>query len=196
MVLGITGGSGCGTTTVGRLLEARGFYFIDADRVYHELLAGDEALRADLTARFGGGIVKDGAIDRRALAKIVFSDAAALTALNDITHAVIIRKVSELIGGCGKAHVAVEAVALIESGMGKLCDAVVGVLCDDATRLRRSVERDAISEDEARARIAAQKNSAFFIDHCDYILLNDRTQEELSEAVDALLQAIGSPQTP
>ena len=191
MLLGITGGSGCGTTTVGRLLEEKGFYFIDADKVYHELLARDEALRARLTTRFGETVVRDGSIDRRALAEIVFSDSRALADLNDITHEVIIRRVKELIGGCGKAHAAVEAIALIESGMGEMCDAVVGVLCDEATRLRRITDRDSITEAEAKARIAAQKDSAFYIDHCDYILLNNGSREELADAVEALVEALG-----
>ena len=200
MILGITGGSGCGTTTVGHLLEQYGFYFVDADSVYHELLTGDSALKERLVFRFGSDIVRNGEIDRRALATIVFSDPQALKDLNELTHAVIIQAVSDRVHASGKPNAAIEAIALIESGMAQLCDAVVGVLCGREERLHRIMQRDSRTEAEAAARIDAQQDDAFFIDHCDYILLNDRTPEELREAVHALVQAIGcepasNPQT-
>lgn len=193
MILGITGGSGCGTTTVGHLLEAHGFFFLDADRVYHELLEHDEALQQTLIRRFGDGIVKQGTICRRALAKIVFSDPQALSDLNAITHAVIQQAVAERIHTCGKENAAVEAIALFESGMNQQCDAVVGVLCERKERIRRIQMRDGLTENEAAARIDAQPDDTFFIDRCDYILLNDRTTAELEEAVHALVQALEAP---
>lgn len=193
MILGITGGSGCGTTTVGHLLEQHGFFFLDADCVYHELLEHDDALQKMLIQRFGTGIVQQGVIQRRALAKIVFSDEQALADLNAITHSVIRQAVAERIRTCGKENAAVEAIALFESGMSQQCDAVVGVLCERDERIRRICMRDNLTEEEAAARIDAQPEDSFFMDRCDYILLNDRTPAELEEAVDALVQALKAP---
>jgi dephospho-CoA kinase len=190
MLLGITGGSGCGTSTVGHLLEEYGFFFVDADRVYRELLAADAALQTALTQRFGEQIRSDAGIDRKALAAIVFSDPAALADLNRITHAAIIAEVDRRIAASAAENAAVEAIALIESGMADSCDAVVSVLCDYETRLKRIMDRDGLPEVAARARLDAQQTDAFFIDHSDYVLTNQGTPEELKLQVAALLSAL------
>ena len=190
MLLGLTGGSGCGTSTAGAFLEAAGFYFIDADKVYRELLTDDPSLRNALTDRFGTQILRDGAVDRKSLAAIVFADAAALADLNKITHAAIIAEVDRRIASSGAKNAAVEAIALIESGMADSCDAVVSVLSNYDVRLQRIMERDGLSEAAARARLDAQKPDEFFIDNCDYVLNNNGSLSELEQGVQTLLQVL------
>ncbi len=190
MLLGITGGSGCGTSTVGALLEKRGFYFVDADQVYRELLAEDHVLQQALASRFGDSILRDGTVDRKALAAIVFSDSAALADLNRITHAAIIAEVDRRIADANEQHAAVEAIALIESGMADSCDAVVSVLCGFESRLARIMARDGLAEDAARARLNAQKADSFFIDNSDYVLTNDGSLQELEKQVALMLAAL------
>lgn len=190
MLLGITGGSGCGTSTVGALLEKHGFYFVDADRVYRELLAEDRTLQQELASRFGEAILQDGTVDRKALAAIVFSDADALADLNRITHAAIIAEVDRRIAAAPEKHAAVEAIALIESGMADSCDAVVSVLCGFETRLARIMARDGLTEDAARARLNAQKADPFFIDNSDYVLTNDGSLQDLEKQVELMLAAL------
>lgn len=190
MLLGITGGSGCGTSTVGALLEKHGFYFVDADRVYRELLAEDRTLQQALASRFGEAILQGGTVDRKALAAIVFSDADALADLNRITHTAIIAEVDRRIAAAPEKHAAVEAIALIESGMADSCDAVVSVLCGFETRLARIMARDGLTEDAARARLNAQKADPFFIDNSDYVLTNDGSLQDLEKQVDLMLAAL------
>ena len=190
MLLGITGGSGCGTSTVGALLEKHGFYFVDADRVYRELLAEDRVLQQALASRFGDTILQDGAVDRKALAAIVFSDPVALNDLNRITHAAIIAEVERRIAAADEQHAAVEAIALIESGMADSCDAVVSVLCGYETRLARIMARDGLTEDAARARLNAQKTDDFFIENSDYVLTNDGSLQELEKQIALLLASL------
>ncbi len=190
MLLGITGGSGCGTSTVGALLEKHGFYFVDADRVYRELLAADHALQQALASRFGDVILRDGTVDRKALAAIVFADPAALADLNRITHSAIIAEVDRRIAAADAKYAAVEAIALIESGMADSCDAVVSVLCGFETRLARIMARDGLTEDAARARLNAQKADIFFIDNSDYVLTNDGSLQDLEKQVALLLASL------
>lgn len=190
MILGITGGSGCGTTTVGLMLREKGFCFIDADAVYHELLEHDESLRIRLTVRFGHGILSDGKINRRALAAIVFSDEDALADLNTITHGVIVEEIARRLRELNGRNAAVEAIALFESGLAELCDASVSVLCDREVRIRRITARDSITEVEAASRVDAQKDDSYFIDNSDYILLNNGTEAELRSALEHLLTAL------
>ena len=190
MLLGLTGGSGCGTSTAGAVLEKAGFYFVDADQVYRELLTDDPSLRNALTERFGMQILRDGVVDRKALAAIVFADAAALADLNKITHTAIIAEVDRRIASSGAKNAAVEAIALIESGMADSCDAVVSVLSNYDVRLQRIMARDGLSEEAARARLDAQKPDEFFIDNSDYVLNNNGSLSELEQGVQTLLQAL------
>ena len=190
MLLGLTGGSGCGTSTAGAVLEKAGFYFVDADQVYRELLTDDPSLRNALTERFGMQILRDGVVDRKALAAIVFADAAALADLNKITHTAIIAEVDRRIALSGAKNAAVEAIALIESGMADSCDAVVSVLSNYDVRLQRIMARDGLPEDAARARLDAQKPDEFFIDNSDYVLNNNGSLSELEQGVQTLLQVL------
>lgn len=191
MVIGITGGSGCGTSSVGRILEENGWGFIDCDAVYHKILATDENIKADLVARFGKGILSsDNLIDRKALGRIVFADEAALCDLNAITHGYITEKVIELIAESDKVDIAIEAVELLESGMKTLCTAVVGILADREIRISRIMARDALSRENAEKRIDAQRSDEYYRSKCNRCIDNNGTFEELADCVLALIKEI------
>ena len=191
MVIGITGGSGCGTSSVGKILEKNGWGFIDCDAVYHSILASDENLKAELVVRFGDGILSsENLIDRKALGRIVFSDEGALADLNRITHGYITEKVIELISESEKVDIAIEAVELLESGMKTLCTAVIGVLSERETRITRIMVRDAISRADAEKRIDAQRGDEYYRSKCDSCIDNNGTFEELTDCVLALTKEI------
>lgn len=182
--IGITGPTGAGKTTALQALEQLGAHIIDADAVYHRLLAESGELRAALVRRFGPSILDaEGQVDRKALGSAVFGDPAALEDLNAITHRFVladIRKQMEEARRQGRPAVAVDAIALVESGLGAECDAVVAVLAPLETRIRRIMDREGISEDYARRRALAQKGDDFFRAHCDQVLENG--PEESREA--------------
>lgn len=175
-IIGITGPTGAGKTTALRELESLGGTIIDCDGVYHALLAEHAPLRRELTARFGRAILDEaGGVDRKALGRTVFQDEAALADLNAITHRYVRQKVAEILADAqqsGQNLAAIDAIALIESGLAAKCDAVVGILAPVEARVRRIMAREGISEDYARIRIAAQKDEDFFRANCTHILEN------------------------
>ena len=175
MILGITGGTGCGKTTLLKEIEKRGGLVLDCDAVYHELLTRDMDLLNAIEHRFPG-VVVDKKLERKRLGAIVFSDEAALKDLNAITHgaikAEIVRRLSE-----NPALAAIDAIALFEGGLAQLCDATVAITAPLEDRVRRLMARDGISEDYARARIAAQKNADWFRAHCNAVLENCGTKD-------------------
>jgi dephospho-CoA kinase len=175
IIIGITGGSGGGKTSALRALESLGALVIDCDALYHELLLNNIEMIREISERFTG-VVLDGALDRKALGRIVFNDAAALSGLNEITHKFVSAEVDHRLRewkDSGGKLAAVDAIALIESGRGSKCDILVGVTAPFEIRLKRIMERDGLSEEYARMRINAQKPDSFFYENCDYVLISD-----------------------
>ena len=187
MILGITGGTGCGKTTLLDLIREQGGLVIDCDAVYHELLQTDKQLLADIEARFPG-TVEDGQLQRKKLGAIVFSDKEALRDLNRITHGAIHAEVlRRLEHNPGLA--AIDAIGLFEGGLSKLCDLTVAVTAPEEDRIVRLMARDNITREYALSRIQAQPTAQEFSRRCDVTLHNDTTREAFREKCLAFLQS-------
>ena len=188
MILGITGGTGCGKTTLLKEIENRGGLVLDCDAVYHELLTRDDALLNAIEARFPG-VVVDKKLERKKLGAIVFADESALRDLNAITHgaikAEIVRRLAE-----NPALAAVDAIALFEGGLAQLCDVTVAVCAPEESRVERLMARDGITEEYARSRIRAQKSESWFRSMCDHTLYNDGTRREFEDRCAAFLDEL------
>ena len=186
MIIGITGGTGCGKTTLLNVIAEKGGLILDCDAIYHQLLAADRNLLNAIEARFPG-TVENGILQRKKLGAIVFSDEKALKALNKITHGAIKAEVLRRL-----AHkpqlAAIDAIGLFEGGLAALCDVTVAVTAPEEVRIQRLMLRDSISEDYARSRIAAQHDEAWFRERCDHILENAGTEPEFREKCLAFLK--------
>ena len=174
MIIGITGGTGCGKTTLLKVIAEHGGLILDCDAIYHELLQTDKELLDALDARFPGTI-ENGALQRKKLGAIVFSDPDALLDLNRITHSAVKAEVMRRLE-CGPKLAAIDAIALFEGGLAELCDMTVAVTAPVETRVQRLMKRDGISEEYARSRIAAQHEERWFREHCDHVLENNDTE--------------------
>ena len=183
-VIGITGGTGSGKTTALETLRDFGALVIDCDALYHELLSSDAGMIAEIDKYFPGAVV-DGAVDRKALGAVVFTDAEALRDLNIITHRFIqleLRRRLRAWAMQGGTLAAIDAIELFSRGAAKRCCATVGVIADRDVRLRRITARDGISLEYAMMRVNAQRPDQYYLERCDYILKNNGTREEFSDA--------------
>lgn len=189
MILGITGGSGCGKTTLLQAVERRGGMVLDCDEIYHDLLKTDEAMLRAIDARFPG-TVENGILQRKKLGKLVFSDENALLDLNRITHRAVRREVLRRLETAPR-HAAIDAIGLFEGDLAPLCHTTVAVLAPIEDRVRRLTHRDGISEDYARSRIEAQHPDSWFRAHCQHILVNDGTIHAFRSKCLAFLDEIG-----
>jgi dephospho-CoA kinase len=170
MIIGITGGTGCGKTTLLNLIRDLGGLVLDCDQIYHDLLKTDPSLLAAISERFPG-TVENGVLLRKKLGAVVFSDAQALGDLNRITHSAVTAAVVLALES-KPALAAIDAIGLFESGLNRLCDVTVAVTAPKEARVQRLMARDGITESYARSRIDAQPDNAAFSALCDYTLEN------------------------
>jgi dephospho-CoA kinase len=156
-IIGVTGPIACGKSSVMAALAEHGAVTIDADLVYRDLIKPGMPLTGALAERFGAGILtEDGEINRPALGAIVFSDPAALAALDHLTHPAIVTEIERRIALFDAPLIAIEAVKLSQGGVGRICDETWLVRCDPAVQAERLMRRNGISREEAERRIAAQ----------------------------------------
>ena len=189
LIIGITGGTGCGKTTLLTEIENCGGLVLDCDAIYHRLLTTDQGLLRSIEARFPG-TVENGVLQRKKLGSIVFSDEQALLDLNRITHGAVKAEVLRQLES-GPSLAAIDAIALFEGGLAELCHITVAVTAPKAVRVARLMARDGISEEYARSRIEAQHEDRWFRERCHHILENDGSKEAFQAKCLAFLHNIG-----
>ena len=189
MIIGITGGTGCGKTTVLEVVRELGGVVLDCDAIYHRLLETDPSLLAAIEDRFPGTVEK-GVLQRKKLGAIVFSDKQALEALNNLTHSAVKAEVVKQLTP-EPPLAAIDAIGLFESGIDKLCKLTVTVTAPKALRVTRLMARDGITEEYALARIAAQPSEEEFARRCDYVLENSGNRDDFREKCLAFFAQLG-----
>ena len=187
MILGITGGTGCGKTTLLKEMEAMGGLILDCDEIYHQLLKTDPRLLSSIEEAFPG-VVEGGQLNRKKLGSIVFQNETALKKLNDITHQAVREEVCRRLKSCPPLA-GIDAIALFESGLADLCDLTVAVTAPEESRIQRLMARGCISEEYARSRISAQHGEAWFAQRCDHCLKNDGTAQDFRRKCLAFLHS-------
>lgn len=189
LILGVTGGSGSGKTQLSKLLSAMGARVIDADRVAHEILEREDVKREILT-EFGDVTAPDGSIDRRALGGIVFSDPEKLALLNLITHRHVIARIEDIIHLSKEDIVVIDAVELNSTRLRDLCAHTIAIIAPRELRIKRIVERDGISREDAQKRLDAQKKDSEFTLGADFVIINNGTVEDMNLRMLEIFEAI------
>ena len=193
-LFGLTGGIASGKSTVAARFRSRGLPVIDADELAREVVApGTEGLAA-LVDAFGAGVVgPGGALDRGAVARIVFSDDAARRTLNAITHPRITRLGMEraaALAAKGEPRVCYEAALIVENGVVEAFRPLVVVACPEEMQLARILGRDHATLEDARARIRAQKPLAEKVAVADFVVDTSGTLAEGARRADDALAGV------
>lgn len=177
LIIGLTGGSGCGKTTVANILKELGGYIIDADKLAHKIIKKGKKAYYEIIDAFGEEILtKEKNIDRKALGGIVFSEKEKLELLNFITHKYILEEIYNEIDFAKNQekykYIVLDAPLLIETNLHKIVDTVWIVYADKKERIKRLIKRDNISKEIIEKRINMQtpfeKNKPF----SDFIIYN------------------------
>ena len=197
-ILGLTGQSGAGKGVVASLFAQHGIPAVDADAVYHELLIPPAPCLDELRAEFSDAILNaDGTLNRPALSALVFAPTdegkARLRRLNEITHRYVIEQTVAMLeeyekSGCRAAII--DAPLLIEAGLHRKCDHVIALLADREVRVARLLERDRLSVEQISARLDAQRDASFYMEHADMLIYNNGTIDELKASVCSLISEV------
>ena len=185
--VGLTGGLAAGKSTVARLLAEHGLTVFDADRLVAELYGPGQPGAERVRELFGDSMLgRDGAVDRAALAAMVFRDPGALARLEAAIHPLVRDRFEQIAGSAG-GIVVVEATRLVEAGWGDELDAVVTVEAPAELRLERAVARG-MDREEARRRLAAQGEGEGRRRRADVVMVNDGDLAALRAAVAELVR--------
>lgn len=194
IVLGLTGQTGAGKSTLCRYLQQKGCTVIDADQVARNVVEKGSACIADIVLEFGVEyLTMDGNLNRRKLGESVFTDKAKLKKLNDIMFPYIINNIKEKIAEAKDASegiIILDAPTLFESGSDKFCDKVISVIASQDVRCHRIIERDGLSEEEAMHRITAQHSDSFYTERSWVVLQNNSDVDDLKQQADHMLSEL------
>lgn len=190
IILGITGGMGCGKSAAGECFAKLGWGRSDSDQIVRDLLAGDPAVIEQVTAAFGPEILDSGgAIDRKSLAHIVFSEPARLQTLEEILHPRVREVWKGRIEGESQLNWVLEIPLLFEKGLEKEVDFTLCIASDPLVQAQRLASRG-LSQKEVSRRIARQLPLARKIERADFVISNNGSLGFLSDQVSRLARVL------
>lgn len=193
-IIGITGPTGAGKSSLSEYMRTRGIPVIDADRLYHSMLTPPSPCLDALRGAFGNEIFTvDGELDRKKLADIVFNDESKLELLNRTVLSIVLdeaRRIFAEYEAEGKWIAAIDAPTLIESGFCSECHTVISVICDPDIRIERIILRDGLDRSAAEDRVRAQKPNGFYTESSDIVINNDCGEEKFLNECKALVDSL------
>lgn len=192
VVIGLTGPTGSGKTTLCDIAKKYDFEIINADLVVREVYKKDLAIKT-LCDAFGEEILSGGQIDRKKLAALAFQSKESTDLLNNTALPIICDEIKDIISRSERDYILLDAPTLFESGLDKNCDFIISVISNEEIRKSRIMARDNMSEDDANMRLAASKSDEFFISRSTHIIFNNGSKKEFeNEANSVILNIINN----
>ncbi|MCD7846884.1 MAG: dephospho-CoA kinase [Oscillospiraceae bacterium] len=190
-VIGLTGQSGAGKSTVSGIFASEGFPTIDADEISHKVSSNRSFL--DEVSELFPDCVTDSGLDRQKLAGIVFCDGEKLKTYTDVIFPYILREIFRQIENCrkkGERLVLLDAPTLFESGLDDICSSVVSVIAPMELKIQRVLERDGIPVEMVKSRLGSQKSDDMFISKSQFTIVNNSDIDSLREKALSVIEEL------
>ena len=182
--VGLTGGIGSGKSTVAKVFEVLGIPVYYADDAAKRLMNTDEILKEKIQLQFGNDVYKDGKLNRKHLAEIVFNNPAKLQLLNALIHPATLKDAEKWMLRQSTAYLLKEAALIFESGAQEQLDYVIGVTAPAPLRIQRTMQRDSITREEVILRMDKQMDETIKIKLCDFVIKNDEQEMLLPQVLE------------
>ncbi len=190
-IIGLTGQSGAGKSTVSAMIRANDLAVIDADKASHAVSEYPEFIEE--VGKAFPDCVENGSLMRRRLAGIVFNDREKLNAYTSIIYPYITKRIFDeifVLKQSGEKIIVLDAPTLFESDLDSLCKSVISVVAPMEIKLARLLERDGIPVELISSRLNSQKSEDYFKERSDYIIVNDSDFNSLEEKTEATVKSI------
>lgn len=191
-VIGITGSSGSGKTTVCKIIKKLyNSKILDADKVAKELSNDvNSDYYREMVKLFGKEcLLEDNMLNRKKIAEIIYQDEAKRESLNNLTFNYVVKKMKKDLSEIkDKDLVIIDAPLLYEAGVDKLCDKVIAIIAEKSNKVKRICLRDGIDELFAKKRLLIQNEDDFYINKADYVIYNNKDFKELEESIKKVLE--------
>lgn len=189
-IIGVTGSSGSGKTTICDILKNEyNAEIIDADKIAKKLSKKGTMYLNSIVEYFGADIINEkGELKRKELASIIYEDDTKREELNKLTFIYVVDEIKNCINKLkNKKLIVIDAPLLFESDLDKICDSVIGVIASEQEKIERICARDNITKDEAKKRLDIQKDNKYIEENADYIIYNDENIIRLKEEIKKLM---------
>lgn len=188
-IVGITGQSGTGKTTIAKMLQEKwDAEIVDADKIAKDLTKKGSIYLKSIVKEFGTEVLmQNGRLNRKRLANIVFQDEEKRKQLNQLTFFYVVKEIKERIGKVQHKHVIlIDAPLLYESDLNQICDCVIGVIASTSSKIERICKRNGISQEEAKKRLKVQITDTFLKENADILIRNTKEKEELRKQIEKI----------
>lgn len=192
-IIGITGSSGSGKSTVTHILERElKAKVINADEIVKQMQTQGSKYFEEIVELFGIDIIKeDGSLNRRKLAEIIFKNKAQKEKLDNLTYKYVVEEIKKQVNMAQEEYVIIDAPLLIESKLNETCNVIIAVISKKEEQIKRICERDNIEENKAKLRIEAQMDNEFYKKNADYVVENNGgNYDELVGRIRKLVQEL------
>lgn len=189
-LIGLTGQSGAGKTTISEVFRENGYEVLNADLIARNLQENGAVIDI-LAQEFGQQVITDeGKLNRKVLANIVFSDEKELQKLNDIMFPLVTQVIIQMSEKTDKDKILLDAPQLFESGANKMCYFTIAVTAPKEILIERIMKRDNITEKLANKRLSKQHTEEFFKENADFVINNNGSENELKKFTQHIVNSI------
>lgn len=190
MIIGLTGFSGSGKTTVSEIFAKHGYFILDCDKIVHDEVYKKPTVLSAIAKAFGDECIRDGALDRAVLRRKTMGNSAATDLLNRTVLPLIAEHIIYILKENYHRNILLDAPTLFESGLQDQCKKIICVVTSPEIARKRIMERDGLSAQDAQRRLSSQHPASYYTERSDFTIINDSDLAHLRDQAEKIIEAL------